>query len=156
MALEKIYTLDGIDTLILNSLEVNGRISIKSLAEKINMSAPSVKERLSRLENRGIIKYFTVEIDRSILGYTKEAIVRIKPQSGQLERVEKMIAAETRFVSCDRVTGEDCYVAKLVLKAMNELDDLLAPFHRYAETNTAIVKSALVRKREPFLTQKST
>ena len=52
MALEKIYTLDGIDTLILNSLEVNGRISIKSLAEKINMSAPSVKERLSRFREQ--------------------------------------------------------------------------------------------------------
>jgi len=154
MALKNKYTLDGIDTRILNSLEANGRISIKSLAEKIDMSAPSVKERVNRLESRGIIKNFTVQVDRSLLGYTIEAIVRIKPQSGQLERIENMITTEARFVSCDRVTGEDCYVAKLVLMSMDELDGLLAPFHQYAETNTAVVKSSLLSNREPFSTFK--
>lgn len=150
MALEKVYSLDGIDLQILNVLETDGRISVKQLARTIDMSAPSVTERIRRLESRGIIQNFTVDIDLSKLGYSLEAIVRIKPRSGQLKRVEEMINEQTRFVDCDRVTGNDCYIARMVLRSINELDDLLEPFHDCAETNTSIVKSSLIRKREPF------
>lgn len=150
MALENDYSLDGVDLRILRVLNTDGRTSIRELAQTINMSAPSVTERVRRLESRGIIQNFTVNIDLSMLGYVLEAIVRIKPRSGQLKQVEKMIQHQLRFVACDRVTGEDCYVARLVLKSIDELDDLLEPFHDCAETNTSIVKSSLFQKREPF------
>lgn len=150
MALEKIYSLDAVDLRMLTILETDGRVSVRELAHTINMSAPSVTERLRRLESRGIIRNFTVDIDLSILGYALEAIVRIKPRSGQLKQVERMVEDQHRFVSCDRVTGEDCYIAKLVLRSVDELDDLLEPFHDCAETNTSIVKSSLINKREPF------
>lgn len=150
MALEKIYSLDGIDMRILNIMETNGRVSVRELAKTINMSAPSVAERLRRLESREIIRNFTVDVDLSKLGYSLEAIVKIKPRSGKLKQVEKMIEGQLRFVSCDRVTGDDCYVAKLVLKSIDELDDLLEPLHDCAETSTSVVKSSLFKKREPF------
>lgn len=150
MALNNAYSLDGIDLQILNILETDGRISASELAKTINMSAPSVTERLRRLETRGIINNFTVDVNLSILGYSLEAIVRVKPRSGKLKLVEKMIECQPRFVSCDRVTGDDCYIARLALRSVDELDDLLEPFHDCAETNTSIVKSSLIKKREPF------
>ena len=150
MTLDKVYSLDTIDLQILSVLNADGRISIRGLAKIINMSAPSVTERVRRLEDRGIIRNFTVNIDLSMLAYVLEAIVRIKPRSGQLKQVEKMIHEQSRFVACDRVTGEDCYVARLMLKSIDELDKLLEPFHDRAETNTSIVKSSLFKKREPF------
>jgi len=153
MALEKDYSLDGIDLRLLSILEANGRISVRELAKIVAMSAPSVTERLRRLESRGIIRNFTVDVDLSKLGYPLNAIVRLKPRSGQLKRVEKMIEEQKRFISCDRVTGDDCYIAKLVLRSIDELDDLLEPFHDCAETNTSIVKPSLIKKREPFSVQ---
>lgn len=150
MALNNAYSLDGIDLQILNILETDGRISASELAKTINMSAPSVTERLRRLETRGIINNFTVDVNLSILGYSLEAIVRVKPRSGKLKLVEKMIESQPRFVSCDRVTGDDCYIARLALRSVDELDDLLEPFHDCAETNTSLVKSSLIKKREPF------
>ena len=150
MALTNSYSLDGIDLRILGILQVDGRISLRDLARAIEMSTPSVTERLRRLESRGVIQNFSVNIDLGLLGYTIAAIVRLKPRPGKLKQVETMIEAESRFVSCDRVTGDDCYVAKLVMKSIDELDPLLEPFHDCAETNTSIVKSSLVTKREPF------
>ena len=150
MSLENTYTLDGIDMQILKILHSDGRVSLKELAQTINMSAPSVTERVRPLESRGIIRNFSVDVDLSLLGYTIEAVVRIKPRAGHMKQVEKMIVEQPRFISCDRVTGADCYIAKLVLKSINEIDVLLGPFHECAETNTSIVKSSLVRKREPF------
>jgi len=150
MALEKVYSLDGIDLQILRILETDGRITIKDLAQKIDMSAPSVNERLRRLESRAIIRNFSIDIDLSMLGYPLEAIVRIKPRSGKLKQVETMIVSQRRFISCDRVTGDDCYIAKMILRSIDELDGLLEPFHDCAETNTSIVKSSLIKTREPF------
>lgn len=147
---EKKHSLDGVDSRILNVMETDARISIKELARILDMSSPSVAERVRRLESRGIIRNFTVDVNLSKLGYVLEAIVRIKPRSGKLKQVEKMIHDQLRFIACDRVTGEDCYIAKLMLKSIEELDDLLEPFHDCAETNTSIVKSSLFKKREPF------
>ncbi|MFT6406704.1 MAG: Lrp/AsnC family leucine-responsive transcriptional regulator [Arenicella sp.] len=150
MTLEKNYSLDGVDVRMLTILQTDGRISIRELAQTINMSAPSITERLRRLQSRGIIRNFSVDLDLSILGYPLQAIVRIKPRPGKLKEVETMIENQLRFVSCDRVTGDDCYIAKLMLRSIDELDDLLEPFHDCAETNTSIVKSSLIKKRQPL------
>ena len=150
MALENKIYLDEIDREILNILSNDGRISLSELAQRVSMSAPSVTDRVRRLEDKGILLRFTIDLDLSMLGYALEAIVRIKPRPGKLKQVEQMIESQARFISCDRVTGDDCYIAKLVLKAIDELDSLLEPFHDYAETNTSIVKSSLVKRRTMF------
>jgi Lrp/AsnC family leucine-responsive transcriptional regulator len=62
--------------------------------------------------------------------------VRIKPRSGQLHVVEKRGEEQPRFLSCDRVTGDDCYVTRLALSDVAELDDILLPFHERAETRS--------------------
>jgi Lrp/AsnC family leucine-responsive transcriptional regulator len=150
MALDSKIHLDDIDRRILNILTNDGRISLSELAQKVSMSAPSVTDRVRRLEDKGILLGFTIDLDLSMLGYALEAIVRIKPRPGKLKQVENMIESESRFVSCDRVTGDDCYIAKLLLKTIDELDSLLEPFHDYAETNTSIVKSSLIKRRTMF------
>jgi Lrp/AsnC family leucine-responsive transcriptional regulator len=83
-----------------------------------------------------------------------EAIVRIKPRSRQMHLVEQMIRDEPRFTACDRVTGEDCFVARLALVSVAELDEILLPLHERAETHTSIVKSSLLRARMPDLAPK--
>ena len=142
--------LDETDSKILNILETNGRISISELAQKVKMSAPSVTDRIRRLESRGIIKNFTVNIDLTKLGLEFEAIVRIKPSPGKVKIVEEMIIKQPRFISCDKVTGDDCFIAHLALKSIHELDELLGSFHLYAETNTSIVHSSPVKNRTVF------
>jgi Lrp/AsnC family leucine-responsive transcriptional regulator len=142
-------SVDSIDLKILRELDRSGRISYSELAAKIGMSSPSVTERIKRMENAGVIRSFTVEIDLGMLGYALEAIVRVKPRPGNLHIIKKMIIEETRFTTCDAVTGDDCFVCRLVFGAMEELDSILEPFHEKAETNTAIIKSSPVRHRLP-------
>jgi Lrp/AsnC family transcriptional regulator, leucine-responsive regulatory protein len=145
--------LDEVDFKIIKSLIANARISMSDLARITNMSAPSVTERVRRLEANGLVQAFTIEIDPKALGYTLEAIVRIKPRPGQLHLVERLIIEQPQFLSCDKVTGDDCFVARLCLRSIEELDTLLDPLHERAETSTSIVKSSPVRKRMPPLAQ---
>ena len=143
--------LDQIDREIIAALDSDGRASLAEIGKRVGLSGPSVGERLRRLREDGVIEGFGVRVDPHALGYTMEAIVRIKPRSRQMHVVEQMIKDEPRFTACDRVTGEDCFVARLALRSVAELDDLLLPLHERADTHTAIVKSSLLRARMPDL-----
>lgn len=143
--------LDQTDHRIVSILETDGRTSLAEIGKEVGLSGPAVGDRLRNLQDSGFIAGFGAQIDLRKFGYTIQALVRIKPRSGQLHIVEKMIEEQPRFMSCDRVTGDDCYVARLLLKDIAELDDLLLPLHDRAETNTAIVKSSIFTNRLPPL-----
>lgn len=108
-------------------------------------------ERLKRLQERGELSGFTVVINPRALGYTLQAIIRLNPLPGNLHLVERMIIDIPELVECDRVTGEDCFVARLYVRSIENLDRLLEPFHACAQTVTTIVKSQPVSRRMPPL-----
>ena len=141
--------LDQLDCAIIAILDEDGRASLADIGKQVGLSGPAVGERLRRLRDVGIIAGFGARIDLRALGYTLQALVRIKPRSGQLHTVERMILEEPRFLSCDRVTGEDCFVARLALKEVAELDEVLLPLHDRAETHTSVVKSSIFGERLP-------
>ena len=143
--------IDDLDRRIVGILDRDARISLKDLAQQVNLSSPSASERLRRLEERGVIRAFTVDIDPAALGYTLQAIVRIRPLPGKLHIVQKLIEEIPEFVECDKVTGDDCFVARLYLRSIGQLDGILDRIAEKAETSTSIVKSQPVRKRLPPL-----
>lgn len=143
--------IDQTDLLILAALRQNARISLAELGAEISLSGPATGERIRRLQDAGVIKGFTAEISPKALGFTLQAVVRIRPRPGFLHTVEQMIHDEPRFTDCDKVTGEDCFVVRLLLREIEELDPILEPFHERANTNTSMIKSAPFRDRLPIL-----
>ena len=141
--------LDETDHQIIQILEFDARRSLADIGKEVGLSGPAVGERLRSLVDLGFITCFGAHLNLHRFGFAIQALVRIKPRSGQLHIVEKMIEDQPRIVSCDRVTGDDCYVARLVLREISELDDVLIPFHDRAETHTSIIKSSLIEKRSP-------
>jgi Lrp/AsnC family leucine-responsive transcriptional regulator len=144
-------TLDEVDRTLLRMLVEDGRAAVADLARQVGLSAPSTAERLRRLETQGVIERFTVQIDPRALGYTMQAIVRVRPLPGQLHLVEEAIRRIPEFVECDKVTGEDCFVCRLYLRSIEELDEILSKVTDRAETNTAIIKSTPIKRRLPPL-----
>lgn len=55
--------LDDINMQILMILNTNGRITMTELADRLHISRPSVQRRIRRMEEYGIIRHYTVEID---------------------------------------------------------------------------------------------
>ena len=144
-------TLDEIDRALLAALAEDARASVSELARQIGLSAPSTSERLRRLEAQGVIGGYTISIDPRALGYTLQAIVRVKPLPGQLHLVEEVIRRIPEFIECDKVTGDDCFVARLYLHSIEQLDEILGKVTERAETSTAIIKSTPVPRRLPPL-----
>ncbi|SDU94936.1 Lrp/AsnC family transcriptional regulator [Pseudomonas mucidolens] len=145
--------IDLIDQQLIAALMEDSRRSLKTLAGITGLSSPSVSERLRRLEERGVLKGYTVNIDPKHFGYLLQAIVRIRPLPGQLQEVERQIQAIPEFTECDKVTGDDCFIARLHVRTMDQLDTLLDRLNGYAETNTAIVKKTPVKRRLPPLAE---
>lgn len=143
--------VDHTDRQIIAVLDADGRASLAEIGKSVGLSGPAVGERIRRLRDDEVIEGFGVRVDPRAVGYTLEAIVRIKPRSRQMHAVEQMIRDEPRFTACDRVTGEDCFVARLALVSVAELDESLLPLHERAETHTSIVKSSILRGRMPDL-----
>lgn len=143
--------LDDHDVRIIALLQVDGRASISELARQIGLSPPSVAERLRKLEADGVIKGFAIDLDPRALGFSLQAIVRVRPLPGQMHIVQRMIDDMPEIIECDKVTGEDCFICRLCLRTIDELDGLLDRLAEKAETNTAIVKSTPVPRRLPPL-----
>ena len=139
--------LDDVDRRIVEILVEDARISLKELAQRVGLSSPSASERLRRLEERGVIRAFTIEVDPAALGYTLQAIVRIRPLPGKLHVVQDLIQQIAQFSECDKVTGDDCFVARLHIRSIDELDKILDRIADKAETSSSIVKAQPVRRR---------
>lgn len=122
---------------------------LKELAAIAGLSSPSAAERIRRLEDRGVISGFTIGLGLASLGYPLQAIVRVRPLPGQLHIVERLIQETPEFIECDKVTGEDCFIARLVVRSMGELDGILDRIAERAETNTSMVKASPVERRLP-------
>ncbi|CAG9212881.1 Lrp/AsnC family transcriptional regulator [Burkholderia vietnamiensis] len=144
-------SLDATDRAIVAALADDARIATSELARQIGLSAPATADRVRRLEAQGVIAGFTVELDPRALGYTLQAIVRVKPLPGQLHLVEDVLRRIPEFVECDKVTGEDCFICRLYLRTIEHLDDILSKVTERAETSTAIIKSTPVPRRLPPL-----
>jgi Lrp/AsnC family transcriptional regulator, leucine-responsive regulatory protein len=143
--------IDAIDQRIIEALARNARMPLKELAEAAGLSSPSAAERLRRLEERGVVTAFTVDVDPAAMGYPLQAIVRVRPLPGQLHIVERLIQEIPEFIECDKVTGDDCFIARLVIRSMGELDGILDKITERAETNTSMIKASPVKRRLPPL-----
>lgn len=143
--------LDSVDRRLLAALAENSRQSLKELAGVVGLSSPTIGERLRRLEERGVIRGFTIELDPRALGYTLQSLVRIHSLPGKLHILQAQLQAIPEIVECDKVTGEDCFVARLFVRTIEHLDEILETISDNATTNTMIVKAQPVQRRLPKL-----
>ena len=143
--------LDESDRRLIEALDRNARTSIADLARLIGLSAQSTSDRVKRLEDIGVIAGFTVRLDAAALGLGIGAYIRIRPAMGELQRVAALVAAIPEIVECDRVTGEDCFIAKALVARIEDLERVIDQLLPFAQTNSSIIQSSPVRRRQPPL-----
>jgi Lrp/AsnC family leucine-responsive transcriptional regulator len=139
--------LDSRNQKLLAALLKNPRASITALARRVGLSAPATRERLLRLEEAGVIKGWRVELDPTALGFPIAVLIRVRPVPGQLPKIAKLAQSLPQVTECHRITGEDCFLIRAHLRALEELDGLLDKFLAYGQTTTSIVQSSPVAPR---------
>jgi len=70
--------VDDIDQQLVACLRANGRATLAELAGVVSLSAPAVKRRIDRLEQRGVITGYTAIVDHSKLGFPLQAFSELR------------------------------------------------------------------------------
>lgn len=139
--------IDATNLRILAELQQDPRLTMSELGRRIGMSSPAVTERVRRLEEAGVIRGYRLDLNPAALGLPITVYIRIRPDPGQLPRVAELAQQIPEVVECHRVTGEDCFILKAHIPAIDQLDQLLDSFLLYGSTTTSIVQSSPVPPR---------
>ena len=141
--------LDEVNQRLLELLTRDPRASAPELARAVGMSAPAVRERLQRLHDRGVIRGYRVDIDPAALGLPVTAWVRIRPGPRQLPRIAELARETPQVSECHRISGEDCFLRKVHIPAVADLEEILDAFQLYGQTTSSFVVATPVEPRPP-------
>lgn len=132
---------DEIDVMILSELQKNSRLSIRQLSKIINLSTTSLSERIKKLEDNGVIEGYTIKINKSKLGFPVDCIIKVTMRNGEYDRFKRFIENYNRSEWCYRVAGESCFLVKLSVSELSEIEAFINLVSSYAITSTIIALS---------------
>jgi Lrp/AsnC family transcriptional regulator, leucine-responsive regulatory protein len=144
----KSQLLDELNSRILQELTTDPRLRTTELARRLGVSTPTVRDRVSRLEEAGVIRGYRLDIDPAAVGRPVAAWVRLKPGPGQVLRVAELAQRTPEVVECHRISGEDCFLMRVQVAAIDKLENLLDRFGPYGQTNSSFVVSTPVAPRQ--------
>lgn len=119
---------DRATRLILEALQVDGRLSTQQLAERVGLSATPVWRRVKELEQSGVIRRHVALADREKLGLSICVLAHVslvRHSEGAVQQFERMVATRAEIIECQAITGEADYVIKVVAPDMKAYDQFL-------------------------------
>jgi Lrp/AsnC family transcriptional regulator, leucine-responsive regulatory protein len=84
----------------------------------------------------------TVLIDHKAFGLGITSHVRLRAIPGEVKRLAQILVETPEVVEADRVTGEDCFLAMIVVGDMSKLETVIDRFSQFSSTDTAIIQSS--------------
>ena len=118
--------LDELDLHLLELLAADSRMSQRQLAAQLGVSAPTVSDRMARLERTGVIRGYSVTVDWEALGYGIAVFVSVSavPDSDLGEVMRSLwTIAEVEEVSA--VTGSLDLIVRVRVRDQRHLRSLL-------------------------------
>jgi Lrp/AsnC family transcriptional regulator, leucine-responsive regulatory protein len=141
--------LDETNRRILAALAESPRMSTSELARTVGMSAPAVRERVARLEQAGVIRGYRLDVDPAAIGLPVAAWVRIRPGPGQLGKIVDLALCTLQVSECHRISGEDCFLLKVHVAAIEDLQPVLDAFLLHGQTTSSFVVATPIPPRPP-------
>lgn len=139
--------LDDIDVRLLEMLQEHGRTSQHDLAQAVGLSSPAVGERLRKLEERGIIRQFTVVVDPRRVGRDVTAFIYVGINgSTHYPAFRQRVMEHAEVLECHSVTGQGSHLVKIRTDSTSTLEALLAEIQSWPGvqwTTTSIVLSTV-------------
>jgi len=139
--------IDELDLNILKLLQNDARVPYKTIAEKLSVSVPTVTARVKTLTEKGIIKGFYTEIDRSLMGEGIKAYIDMEVPPAAKEELYAFLKSSPQVSECHRVTGGYSLLIKAFFKNTADMDKFLNELQRYGRTQTQIVFSSIIEHR---------
>lgn len=142
--------LDSIDVHLLQLLQDDCTTSLAKLGEAVDMSAPSVMERIRKMEEAGLIKGYAAILDARALGLDITAFIGVGLSYPRgVEGFEKLVAELPQVLECHHITGSHTMLLKIKTQNTASLEQLISRIRSSAgveRTETMVVLSTLTER----------
>ncbi|MDX2006665.1 MAG: Lrp/AsnC family transcriptional regulator [Meiothermus sp.] len=140
--------LDKANMAILAELQRDARISYSELGRRVKLSTPAVTERVRRLEEAGVISGYGARVEPATLGYPIVALIELEVPPTRYNSVLEFAQRTLEIRECYFVTGESSFVARVVARSVQHLQELIQQMSVYGSTKTSVVLSSPIVKHD--------
>ncbi|MGD8606562.1 MAG: Lrp/AsnC family transcriptional regulator [Myxococcales bacterium] len=155
MNLGETYVLDGIDRQLLDALQTDSKRSLKEIGAAVGLSAPSVMERVRKLEGAGIIRGYHALLDARKVGLDTSAFIGVSVRNPQqIAAFEVWVESIPQVLECHHVTGGHTLLLKVKTQNTADLEKLISRIRSMdgvAGTETMVVLSTHTERVEVAL-----
>ncbi|TDQ40706.1 Lrp/AsnC family transcriptional regulator [Aureibacillus halotolerans] len=131
--------MDSTDAKILKLLQTNARRTIADIGKLINMTQPAVKERVRKLEEKGVISSYGASLSPSKLG--KETTAFVLFQTNSCEKFIDFCESHPDVIDLHRISGQHNYLVKVVTESTRSLDEFTDACGQFGFSTSLIVLS---------------
>ena len=130
--------MDRTDYQILNLLQADSRTTLKAIGDQVGLTAPAVSERIRRMEDRGVIKGFSINIDRNRLDCNMTGFILVAPAPEKYNRFCQFCENTPAIVAHHHVIG--------VFNAL--LRFAVADIKQYGDSQTSVELGAYFEQKD--------
>ncbi len=147
MTIESTPNLDECGRNILSALQQDARLSYADLGRRVGLSPTATAERMRRMEEDGIIRGYTVEIDREALGLSILAYIRMTCEGQRYQPFLKFVQTMPEVRECHHITGGEAFILQVTTASIAELERTIERLLAYGIPTTSIVLSSPIVRR---------
>lgn len=148
--MNEIAKLDRIDKAILRELRKDGRLTVRELAARVNLSATPCHARMRRLIDDGLITGFRATVDHTRLGEGHVAFVQVKLSDTREDALVAFNEAARTIAAIEQVhmiAGSFDYLVKVrtsdIAAYRKLLGEEISRLPHVASTSTFVVMEAV-------------
>jgi Lrp/AsnC family transcriptional regulator, leucine-responsive regulatory protein len=146
------HNLDETDITILKHLQRNGRAQRNTIAEIVQLSVPSVSERMRKLEEKGLIQSYDAVLDSKKFNFDITAFIFVEVDgSKNYPKFVDRVIKESEVLECHSITGDGSHVLKVRTKNTESFEKFLSNIQSWEgvkRTRSNIVLSSFKETRE--------
>lgn len=139
-------TYDNLDVKIIESLSEDGRKSLRSVAEELDVSVTTISNHLDDMRDEGIIKGFKPVLNYPELGYTVTCALMIKAEGDSIRELVGELEEEDSLIYVYEITGDFDVIAIGKFRNTEQMNDIIKKLLNsptVKETNTNVVLSTV-------------
>lgn len=130
--------MDRTDYQILNLLQADSRTTLKTIGDRVGLTAPAVSERIRRMEEKGVIKRFSIDIDRTRLDSNLTGFILIAIFPERYNQFCKFCEDAPAITAHHHLVGRLNGLLRFAVKDTHELETLLASIKQYGDSQTSV------------------
>lgn len=117
---------DKYDLKIIEILSDDARSSLRDIGKKVKLSASSVRNRMARLVDIGVIKRYTLDVDWRKLGYDIQVLLLISSWSSSVKEIYGSLIELDEILQVSWTSGPANLVCLVRARDMNELSQFIS------------------------------